>query len=214
MPPAAHRSYSLFTLHYSLATTCDGISSLATPESWGSRQEIFSPPHFCASGKMSAQPKPRIEKDSKAIRPAVCMGGEYLNLCRLRHTASVHSSLFTCSVPRQGRREPWHTISLPGCVRQGKASAQPAARELLPARAPENPGTISLPGYVRQSKALAQPKCANCSPLGPQRTPAQYHCPAVCARVRHPHSLRRASCSPPGVRFCSSRLRSGVPGRH
>lgn len=101
----------------------------------------FSPPHFCASGKMSAQPKPRIEKDGKAIRPAVCMGGEYLNRCRLRHTAAIHCSLFTIHLQRSppgAQRNPG-MLSQPGCVRQGKASAQSAARELLPAKAPEKP---------------------------------------------------------------------------
>ena len=235
MPPAAHHSYSLFTLHYSLVTTCGGISSLAVPESWVSRQEIFSPPrgsspdaphrkktakpsglpsvwgrehlnrcrlrhtasihcslftihlqppavesvlwrpliavwdrqeifsppHFCASGKMSAQPKPRIEKDGKAIRPAVCIGREssesvppaahrsYSLFTLLFSLASpggiAHSGIPTylpgtpenCSPPG-AQRNPG-IISLPGCVRQGKAPAQPAARELLPARAPEKP---------------------------------------------------------------------------
>ena len=75
-----------------------------------------------------------------------------------RHTATIHSSLFTILLP----------LAPPGGTpHPGKPTLLPGnARELLPAGALSPPGHGPCPGCVRVSLACPQILSANCSPQG------------------------------------------------
>ena len=117
---------------------------------------------------------------------------EFLNPCRLRHTAAIHCSLFTIHLQRSppGPQRNFGMLSQPGCVHQGKASAQPAARTAPRQGTRETLARYRNPAACARVRHPHSLRCASCSPPGAQRNPACYRNPAACTRVKHPHSLR------------------------
>lgn len=85
-------------------------------------------------------------------------GRKFFQIRAARHTATIHSSLFTILFPLAppgGIPHPGSPAPLPG-----------NARELLPAGALSPPGHGPCPGCVRASLACPQILSANCSPQG------------------------------------------------